>query len=482
MDGGGTFGTPRVRHASGGLAGPAGDIAMLLAHRRGEPRQPLLEALLDFRSGGAPAAIQEAADRVVRRHAPWGLDIAGAAQAVLAAAGDERAVRAFCSSTLEAGGSRRSFAQVASAEGICHQYAGKLVQLVGSRIRSALRTAPAPLPWTVATLQARAGTVTTGAHLDDVLATLGVTASPERELIVWLAGPYATVPGHSGWVAAQPGQVASRTAQALRPDGGVRRIVDVEAELADLRIHPDWLPLWLGACGGVPVHDVVVSTRGPLADVAERILDASGCAVAPDEIVALVERAGRHVGGAAAANALRGRRFRRDSDGRIALSSWGEPRMETAPRKSRPAKVSPRRQPRRASGSTAPAPPPRAGSRLWLWVRVDENVLHGCEADVPVALVEGLGLVPPARRTFSSRWGPVTLAHDGLEPKRGSVRAVALAAGARAEDTLMLGFSADGEVEVDLRRSAGQAATPGDSFEPARSLPEVTNESNIGAP
>ncbi len=87
-------------------------------------------------------------------------------------------------------------------------------------------------------------------------------------------------------------------------------------------------------------------------------------------------------------------------------------------------------------------------------------MLRGSEAAVPAALVEGVGLAPLARRTFSSRWGPVTLAHDGPQPTRGSVRAIALAAGAHADDTLLLGFSAAGDVTVEVRRGPGQVSSP----------------------
>ena len=74
------------------------------------------------------------------------------------------------------------------------------------------------------------------------------------------------------------------------------------------------------------------------------------------------------------------------------------------------------------------------------------------------------GLGPAARRTFSSRWGPVTLAHDTLQPTRGPVRAVALAAGARVDDTLLLGFGPPG---IWMSRSGGAPAGRADRRRPA---------------
>jgi hypothetical protein len=110
-----------------------------------------------------------------------------------------------------------------------------------------------------------------------------------------------------------------------------------------------------------------------------------------------------------------------------------------------------------------------------LWVKIDEEALRGSEAAVPVALVEGLGLAPLTRRTFSSRWGPVALAHEGPHPTRGSVRAVALAAGARPDDTLLLGFSATGDVVIEVRRGTGQVSPPDVSGAAALLFPETAS-------
>ena len=90
-----------------------------------------------------------------------------------------------------------------------------------------------------------------------------------------------------------------------------------------------------------------------------------------------------------------------------------------------------------------------------LWVRMDAETLHGGEAFVPLSLAEGLGLAPGSQRTFSSRYGPVTLAHNGATASRRSVRAVALAAGAQINDTLLLGFSTRGDIDVGVRRPTG---------------------------
>jgi hypothetical protein len=103
------------------------------------------------------------------------------------------------------------------------------------------------------------------------------------------------------------------------------------------------------------------------------------------------------------------------------------------------------------------------------------EVLRGSEAAVPVALVEGLGIAPLARRTFSSRWGPVTLAYDAPQPKRGPVRAVALATGARPEDTLLLGFSPKGDLDVEVRHGSGQGPEIEESTTELSIFPEIVS-------
>jgi hypothetical protein len=248
----------------------------------------------------------------------------------------------------------------------------------------------------------------------------------------------------------------TRTTSCLGADGGVRRLVDVEAELADVGIRTDQLVPWLLACGGAVVHDLAVLVSGPLAEVVERLLDAHGSARTAGQIAADLASGGRAVDEAMLASVLGNRRFARAADGAVGLASWsdkarravgGGPRSRPRPRLQRPTTRATDRV--GVPAGEAPGGP----ERLWLWVRVDSEVLRGSEAAVPVALVEGLGLAPLTRRTFSSRWGPVTLAHEH-QPTRGSVRAVALAAGARRGDTLLLGFSAAGDVAVEVRHGA----------------------------
>ncbi len=428
-----------------------GELLALLCYERGLATQPLLETLMERRGGDHPPDVRQAADRLLHTLAPWALDLAGSATMLVECAGDERRVRLFRGWAFEG----RSLEDLARQEGIARQVASWNARRGGALVREAASAAP-PWPWLVSTARRNLGAVTSGEALDTVLARLGVTTAAEAELLTWLAGPYHPVSKRPGWLAIDPRPVVGRTVGCLGNDGGVRRLGDVVAELADLEIAADQLPAWIAANGSTVVHDLAVLVTGPLPDAVERVLDAHGTERTPDQIEGDLAAGGRVVGQNTVERAVRGSRFTRSTKGAIRLAAWG---AETQPSTKEPyhrrAKRHRTKLPRAAAEQV-----PVAEARLWLWVRVDDEVLHGSEGAVPASLVEGLGLAPLARRTFSSRWGPVTLSHDGAQPTRGSVRAVALAAGANPDDTLLLGFSAAGDVAVEVRRGPGQVSLP----------------------
>lgn len=499
----------------------ASDVAVVLRDEWRCDSQPILEALLEQRSAPGLPAVSEAADRLLRVSAPWALQPGMSLATLSEHAGDERDRRLFATRLFTTGrgeGDPAGWTALAEAEGMSRRRLRELVERGEARVRSAAAVAPAPLPWLVASLRRRLGPLTSEAEARSVLELSGVGQEPARSLALWLAGPYKAVPGRAGWLALAPKEVVEHTRACLAADGGVRRVVDVGAELAEVGVGGHQVPQWLRANGAVVVHDVVVSAAGALTDVIERILDAHGTARLPADIAADLAGAGREVSAESLASATRARRFRRDAGGALLLVAWGEPvvawgepatpgagsaaagplaatktggpgetgkptkaggkRDKTAKAGKAERSASPSSRPRvdRAARPDSAGKRPRSKSpargdtdgrrtvsddqsdrRLSLWVRVDADVLHGSEAAVPVALVEGLGLARLGRRTFSSRWGPVALAYDDPHPTRGSVRAVALAAGARLGDTLLLGFSAQGDVDVEVRRSAGQA-------------------------
>jgi len=481
---------PRAPEVDGAAPEACGEkVALLLRHEQGASTQRLLEALLELRSGDGPFAVRDAAGAIVRQYAPWALALADMATGLAAAAGSERDQRLFLAWVSRCDG--QTFEELAEREGIGRQNASRHVRRAEQRVREALAVAPAPLRWAVSALRERLGAVAPVPQLDDELARLGAAEPPAPRMLAWLAGPYSSVPGRPGWLAKEPRGALDRTAACLAEDGGVRHCADVQAELADLELKAANFRPWLACNGAVVVHDVVVSVKGPLGDVVERVLDAYGRALTPHEIVAELSAAGRLVSLEALAKVLKSRRFARSGSGAVRLTAWGldelqqagpksqqaKPKSQQAKPKSQQAKPKSQqagpKQPKSQQGKTAGAQQAKAAGslgaegagldgqvgqgRLWLWARVDADMLRGSEAPVPLALVEGLGVAPLARRTFSSRWGPLTLANEAPQPVRGPLRAVALATGARPGDTLLLGFSPRGDLEVDLRRGAGQA-------------------------
>lgn len=433
---------------------------VLLRYERDRPVQRLTEALLEARSGEHPSPLRDAADRLLRGHAPWALDLTDAALALIEAAGDERSRRLFVAWSLRPDG--RSQGDLAAEERVSAQRVAQIVQSAGRRVRDTLARSPGPLCWTVRALRDRLGAVTTEDALAKALANLGAGGEPTAELLRWLAGPYLAVPRRPGWLAVEPRHLISRTVACLAADGGVRRLADVEAELADLDLRTDQLVAWLADSGAAVVHELTVLVEGPLPDAIERILEAYGTSRSVEELGADLAAGGRSVEEELLTAALRRPRFARTATGAVRLAAWGpeddRPAVNRKKHRSRSGSARPSWSAGRAVERVLTGRPASDRERLWLWVKIDAEALRGSEAAVPLALTEGLRLEPPARRTFSSRWGPVTLAFDGSQPTRGSVRAVALAAGAHPEDTLLLGFSVDGDIAVEVRPAAADSA------------------------
>jgi hypothetical protein len=443
------------------------ELSCLIRHERLLVRQPLVEILLEKRSGQGSAPERAAAERILCLHAPWALDLQGTVKELLRAVGDKRDLQLFVASLLRPEGV--SQARLASEAGVPAAQARQIVRRAAHRVRSARERAPGPLAWVLDTLRDRLGEVTTGAMAASWTARLGAGPTPSPELLLWLAGPYSQVAGRPGWLALDPVFTVGRTLQSLAGDGGVRRVTDLEAELSDLGIRGDQFQEWLTANGAVLVHGLAVLISGPLADAVERLLDAHARPRTVERLSAELAGSGRPAARADVERAIRGARFTRTRSGGVGLAAWesqGRAGTEPVPR---PGAAAARKVTSARRGRGAPDPGP--AERVWLAVAVDEEALRGAEASAPAPLAEGLELAPNTLRTYSSRWGPVSLAHDGSHLVRGSVRAVALASGARGGDTLLLGFSPAGDLLVEVR--PGQGA-PADRGGPAPTLfPEM---------
>lgn len=484
--------------------------ALLLAERRWA-RQPVLESLLETRAsatgeGDGPQQrdAAAAADRLLRRSAPWALDLQPLAR-LLDSIADELDRAIFVRTEL-AGSDRTSLAQLAPHYGVSATRLAQRRDRAARQLREALDTAPAPLPWLVSHVRRALGRVTTVAEAHVELARLGVdtSAEPDTALVLWLAGPFEEVPGNPDWLAVGPRELEAVTDELLSGDGGVTSLVQLEHALHAAGLARPTIVPWLRAWGAVVVDgDLAVrisaGVAGTLADTVERLLEALGRPASIADLERLLADGGRPVPPGELERALRGRRFRASDakgGGRYELASW--------PRDGAPAKAAARRRPlgqrsapaaatmptgaeptadeaydgqlalpgipdarssaaadmptaspvlrtgqaeRRADGEPeALGQPGTAG----LEVPVDDDLLRGGEAPVPPSLVEALGIGYRQRRTFASRYGPVALANDGQGAVRGPLRPVALAAGARRGDVMLLRFEHGGSVSVDI--------------------------------
>ncbi|MGH9071472.1 MAG: hypothetical protein ACRDX8_10000 [Acidimicrobiales bacterium] len=374
------------------------------------------------------------------------------------------------------------------------------------QVRAALGESSAALGWTLASLRRRLGGVSLVADAQQALLDHGLGLGDGMgAFALWLAGPYHPVPDRPGWLAIEPAELLAATQAFVAEDGGVHSLSEAEVELDRLGVGSRWVGEWLRAFGAGVMDGSVVLVTGRLSQAVERILEAAGQALTVAEIGSRLALGGREVETDALAKALGQARFRRLPADRVELSDWppspidstgsstvaktrpaatptvdkpaekhkAKPAKPTRARPARPAKPA---QPTRARPKSvaASAEASLAGEevqRSWLWVRVDTEVLRGGEADVPPATAELVGLQPSQRRTFSSRFGPVTLSREGDQTQRGSVRAIALASGATDGDTLMLGFAAGGDVAVEVHRppaQPGRQSPPGSQTQPGR--------------
>lgn len=420
-----------------------GDLALLLRYERGSAEPRALLALLEAGARAGDEAVRLAARRLLQEFAPWALDLDERLAFLLDAAGDARAQRLFRGWELGEDGLQR--AELAARDDLTVPHAAAIVQGAATRVRQSLAGAPAWVRWAVGAARDGLGGVTTLTEADAVARRLGTTGPTSTALLLWLAGPYRPVGGTAGWAALDPKRAVAITREALHADGGVRPLPDVAGEIEELSLARGLLGEWLGACGATVVHGLSVVVAGPLPDAVERLLEAHGSAQSSEEICAGLVPGRGDVGEEELARALRSKRFARDERGRVALRSWGGPPQSQSQSQSQPDRLEPRpdlRQP---------------AELVWLEPVVDDALLSGDESPLDSAAAERLGLARGTRRVFACRFGPVTLANDGGSPTRGSVRAVALAAGARRGDVLALGFSSRGELVVEVKAPADGA-------------------------
>lgn len=470
-------GVGKRRRAS--ASGPVDDLAALLGAERQRVRQPMLESLLEARAsskgpgGDAEQPDAAAADRLLRRSAPWALD-PGPLVVLLDAVADETDRSIFLGTVL-GNGARIGLSRLAAAHGVSTTRIAQRRDRAARQVREAFGSASPPLPWLVGHVTRTLGRATTIEVARDELERLGIDPSVEHgvSLLLWLAGPFEEVPGSPGWLAVGPRGLIDVTEELLSRDGGVAPLAEVEEEVVGAGMGHPMVVHWLRARGAIVVDgSLVVRGSGKLVDVVERLVEALGRPVSQAELETMLAGGGRTILPGELERVVGARRFRATgvgSESRYELASWprdGAAKVAVRGRRSAVERVTPRvTAPSRVGGSRKGArarraagggsgPPGSPGAAI-LEVHVDDDLLRGAEAPVPASLVEALGIGYRQHRMFASRYGPVALAHDGAGPVRGPLRPIALAAGARRGDLMRLAFEVGGAVSVELLATDG---------------------------
>lgn len=448
------------RERGRGDVGALADLGALVRYEESEGWSIMRSALVELSGGRHPEDVRRAAIRLLEaRELAAGegrgaADLVEALEAVLSAAGDARDQVVFRARELTLG-ERPSFDQLARQLRLSRERVRQLRVRAAERVRAAADAGPESVAGLSAEVRARLGVVVPAAHAGALLAALGAgpLAAAPGQLVLWLAGPYWPVRGLDGWLATEPDDLVASTKHLLSEDGGARLAQQVRDELATLGVVEGHRDGWLAACGAVLVDDMVVSTAGAPGDVIERLLFAAGAPLTATELGSLLPGGSDN----AAATLRRDARFVR-SDERAEAFELAEWRAETAPT---PPLGGSRREPAAKPDEPASGLPSIDG-RYWLRLAVDEAVLAGRSQPAPAELAHAVGVAPDHRRTFAGRYGPISLVNDDDGPLLASLRPIALACGATVGDTLLLGFSPDGNLTVKLHTGEAQAPEPHD--------------------
>jgi hypothetical protein len=462
--------TPALSILAASPGEPLPTPAPIAAPPQGEqlPTQPQLQALLppppsDCAPPGEPGPFGQAAEALLRQ------------------IGDTR--------------DRLLFEHLCLADDPRPRDVGRALELGSSRVRELRRRAasrveealfPEPLGTAVARLGRELGVAATSATVDDALAALGLPPAGDvrSALCLWLAGPYEPVVGCPGWLAIDGGSVRTATGRLLAEDGGVHRTDLLRKELVRAGLAERQVDTWLAAQPVRVDGELTVLLAGPPRDVAERVLSATGAAMTVAEIVAWAgEPPERQVEWRDALR--RDPRFLAVGFDHFELAEWTSTTASSAA--SRPpgpampgscgastvgaqsssrrsaCPTEPRRQgkrgaPARAStnsgrastglppggvgGARAAEPAGEGTANTWA-VTVDDAVLAGRPGPAPEDLLAQMRVPPGASRTVATRYGPFSVCNAVDGPQRGSLRPIAMAAGATVGDVLVLRFVPD---------------------------------------
>ena len=417
---------------SGRAITPSNDLAALLAYERESGSTALRDALAQLAKRQHPSAIRAAAASLTASRGDNGDSPADRVVSVLdrlAAVGDARDRVVFERLVLQLGDAPTG-ASVTRVLDVGKQRVRQIRDRATERVRAAVAASGEDrlLRAIVDCVKEGLGVAAPVAAADLLLESLELPSTTDTRslLLLWWAGPYRPVTEHPGWIAVHPTELVLETARVLSEDDGVRLATHVRKDFQSLCLVGDHVDAWLAQQPVRVVDDLVVLMNGSPVDVAARALSAAGHTMTTEE---LREWPGAPPSRAPTATNIRPRddeaalrrdpRFVRVGPDNWELAEWGGVPYEEA---------------------FNPAGP---GGVRSLPIEVDHLTLAGSGGAVPQALVESLGMVEGGRRTFATRYGPVALSYDGLLATRGSVRPIALAAGALAGDTLVVSFRPD---------------------------------------
>ncbi len=441
--------------APAALIEPA-DLAVLLCHERSTGRSTLRDSLGRYLGIAEPDEVQGAARRLLTLAQPSvpvpvpsgsgsGLELVAAADGLLQQLGDARDRIVFERLCLGLGSDDVPPAEVARALEVGAARVRKLRARAEDRARQAFLAAP-PLSAPVAQLRDELGVAAPRDAAAAALARLGLPPAGDvrSALHLWFAGPYRPFAGLPGWLGVDGDGARVTTRLLLGEDGGVHRTELIRKELVRAGIAPGQVDPWLAEQPVRVDDELTVLVVGSPAAVAERILAATGEAMTAAELVAWAGQGSGHQ--ASWRQALRrDHRFVAVADDRFELAEWGGT-TATSGTSNVPAGPA---GPDGDEEMDQPAP------GTWT-VAVDEDLLSGGSGPVPRSLLAQLGVAAGATRTIATRYGPLALCNVAEGPRRGSLRPIALAAGAAAGDVLLLRF-APGATSAGVEVVAGPA-------------------------
>lgn len=425
------------------LAGPSDpgtDVQFLLSHEFGVGGSDLRRALMLFDQPDQPDPVRGAAARLLTLPTGEAMEAPtrSVLQGLLSSAGTVREQVLFERLVLQLDAAP-SAASMARMFGTSGQRIAAIRDRASDNVRNAALAHAEELDELTTEIVQILGVAAPLSSLGPIVERLGLRSlvDPRLLLLLWMAGPYEPVRGHAGWVALEPLDFLAETVRILLEDGGVRSEDHVRGDFTAFGLAEGHMASWLAAQPIRIIDGLLVSLVGPQLDVAERVLNATGRSMTTKQIAKSIQAAGAR--DQLFQSLLRDPRVLRVGPDDWELAEWGGVRFDPT--------VSKR----------------VTGDPFELVIHVDESTLAGGDDTIPELLMDRLGMLAPTgrtgrsrrtdtgataekvgvRRTFSTRFGPLTLSFDGVTARRGSVRPIALAAGALVGDAIVVRFATD---------------------------------------